>query len=77
MRKLLLAGAFAALGMAGACEKTGDGEYEVERPVVGTQTDTVYTPRVETGTVRDTIRVPDIDIRTREEEVKVPKVEVK
>jgi hypothetical protein len=64
------------LGMAGACDKTGDGEYQVERPVIGTETDTVYTPTVEAGTVKDTIRVPDVDIRMRDEEVTVPRVKV-
>ena len=47
------------------CKKTGDGQYEVQKPVVGTETDTVNTPTVETGTVKDTITVPES--REREE----------
>jgi len=64
----------AALTTLSACKKTGDGQYEVEKPVVGTETDTVNTPTVETGTVKDTVTVPTVE--TEKKEVKVPKVEV-
>jgi hypothetical protein len=47
-----------------ACEKTGEGEYEVERPVMGTVTDTVQTPTVEVGTDTMKVKVPDIDVKT-------------
>ena len=56
----------ASLGAMGAlvlgCSKTGEGEYEVQRPVIGTTTDTVRVPTVEVG--RDTQRIvtPDIDV---------------
>ena len=33
-----------------ACRKTAEGDLEVERPVVGTQTDTINTPSVDVGT---------------------------
>jgi hypothetical protein len=75
VRKLTLAVAFAAVGILSACEKTGDGQYEVQKPVVGTETDTVNTPSVETGTVKDTVTVPTVE--TEKKEVTVPKVEVK
>lgn len=55
-----------------ACEKTGEGEYEVERPVVGTVTDTVKTPTVDVGTDTATIKVPDIDVKTPSEREKTP-----
>ena len=48
---------------------------ECVKPVVGTETDTVNTPSVETGTVKDTITVPTVE--TEKKEVTVPKVEVK
>lgn len=68
---------FAATALFSACEKTGNrGEYEVEKPVVGTQTDTIHTPTVETGTTKDTINVPDIDINSKKKEVTIPKVDV-
>ena len=41
MRKLTLAAGIAALIVTGACKKTGEGEYEVQKPTVGTTTDTV------------------------------------
>ena len=74
MRKISLVAAVAVLA---ACKKTGEGEYQVEKPVVGTQTDTVNTPSVETGTVKDTISVPDVDVKTEKKEVNMPKVDVK
>jgi PBP1b-binding outer membrane lipoprotein LpoB len=74
VRKLTLAVAFAALTLS-ACKKTGEGQYEVQKPVVGTETDTVNTPSVETGTVKDTISVPKVE--TEKKEVTLPKVEVK
>lgn len=55
-----------------ACEKTGEGEYEVERPVMGTVTDTVKTPTVDVGTDTATIKVPDIDVKTPSEREKTP-----
>ena len=78
MRTLALAAAVTAIISVGACQKTGkDGEYEVQKPVVGTQTDTVHTPTVETGTVRDTISVPKVEVKTDKQEVKVPRVRVR
>jgi hypothetical protein len=75
MRKLTLAVAFAALWTLNGCKKTGEGQYEVQKPVVGTETDTVNTPSVETGTVKDTVNVPTV--KTEKKEVTMPKVEVK
>lgn len=75
MRKLTLAALGAALWTVSACKKTGEGEYEVQKPVVGTQTDTVNTPSVETGTTKDTISVPKVT--TEKKEVDVPTVDVK
>ena len=75
MRKLTLAAGIAALVITGACKKTGEGEYQVEKPTVGTTTDTVETPSVETGTVKDTLTVPTVG--TEKKEVDVPKVDVK
>ncbi|MBA3892499.1 MAG: hypothetical protein H0X69_02230 [Gemmatimonadales bacterium] len=76
MRTTALTAAIAAFVLTSACEKTGEGEYQVEKPVIGTETDTVETPSIETGSVRDTISVPDVDIRTEKKEVKVPTVDV-
>ena len=75
MRKLALAAGIAAVVVTSACKKTGEGEYEVKKPTVGTTTDTVETPSVETGTVKDTLTVPTVG--TEKKEVDVPKVDVK
>ncbi len=75
MRKLTLAAGIAAFVVTGACKKTGEGEYEVQKPTVGTTTDTVQTPSVETGTTKDTISVPKVV--TEKKEVNVPRVDVK
>jgi len=75
VRKLTIAAGIAALVVTGACKKTGEGTYEVQKPTVGTTTDTIHTPSVETGTVKDTITVPKVT--PEKKEVSVPKVEVK
>jgi hypothetical protein len=75
VRTLILGLALAAVWTLSGCKKTGEGEYEVQKPVIGTETDTVNTPSVETGTVKDTITVPKVE--TERKEVEVPKVEVK
>ncbi|HEU4699288.1 MAG TPA: hypothetical protein VFS40_08915 [Gemmatimonadales bacterium] len=75
MRKLTLVAAIAAVVATAACKKTGEGEYEVEKPVVGTQTDTVNTPSVDVNTKTDTITTPKVT--TQKTEVKVPDVDVK
>jgi hypothetical protein len=76
VRTISLAAAFAAFVLTSGCEKTGEGEYEVEKPVIGSETDTVETPSVETGSVKDTISVPDVDVNTEKKEVNVPSVDV-
>ncbi len=61
MRKLM---AVAVLAVSiTACSKTADGDLEVEKPVVGTVTDTMNVPTVEVGTDTTMIKTPDIDIK--------------
>jgi hypothetical protein len=69
VRKLTLAVAFAAVWTLSGCKKTGEGQYEVQKPVIGTETDTVNTPTVETGTVKDTIEVtrPTVEVKKPKE----------
>jgi hypothetical protein len=76
VRSITLAAAIAAFALV-ACDKTGEGEYEVEKPVIGSETDTVETPSIETGEVKDTLNVPDVDVGTEKKEVDVPDVDVK
>lgn len=75
MNKLIPLVALTAAVTLGACKKTGEGTYEVEKPVVGTQKDTVHTPTVDIGTKTDTITTPTVG--TKKTEVKVPTVDVK
>lgn len=67
MRKITLAAALVAVCTLGACKKTGEGEYQVEKPVVGTQTDTVQTPSVEVGKDTHVVTTPDVDVKTPSE----------
>jgi hypothetical protein len=87
MRKLLLA-ATLVLSVA-ACKKTGDNEYQVQTPTIGTDTHTVKTPDVDVGSKIDTINTPVVGTKkdtiivdkpvvgTKKTEVKVPTVDVK
>jgi hypothetical protein len=69
VRKVTLAVAFAAVWTLSGCKKTGEGQYEVQKPVIGTETDTINTPTVETGTVKDTIEVtrPTVEVKKPKE----------
>lgn len=62
MRQLTIAMVLTALCAVTACKKTGEGEYQVEKPVVGTTTDTVNTPTVDV--TKDTVSttVPKVEI---------------
>lgn len=68
MRKASLVAAVAIISIAGACKKTGEGEYQVQTPDVNVSTDTstVKTPTVDAGTKKDTIVVdrPTVDVKT-------------
>jgi len=59
----LLAATLAAAALMG-CKKTGENEFEVDKPVVTTEKDTIRTPDVDVGTTEDTIVVkrPTIDV---------------
>jgi hypothetical protein len=58
-----------------ACKKTGEGEYQVEKPVVGTQTDTIHTPTLEVGTETTTVAVPKVKMDSAK--IKTPTLKVK
>jgi hypothetical protein len=70
VRRITMAVAMVAAATLAACEKTGEGEYEVERPVMGTVTDTVETPTVDVGTDTMKVKVPDVDVKTPAEREK-------
>ena len=75
MRKVLALAILAA--SITACSKTKEGDLEVEKPVVGTVTDTLNVPSVDITTDTAKVTVPDIDVKKDTLNVKVPKVEVK
>ncbi len=86
--KFLLGAALLALPIA-ACKKTGDNQYQVQTPTIGTDTHTVTTPSVEMGTKTDTINTPVVGMKkdtivvdkpvagTKKTEVKVPTMTIK
>jgi hypothetical protein len=59
----------AVVAIAG-CKKTGEGEYQVEKPVVGTVTDTVNTPSVDVGKDTVAVTVPTVDVKSPDENKK-------
>lgn len=88
MRKSLLGAALLVLSLT-ACKKTGENEFQVETPTIGTETKTVTTPDVDVGTKKDTISTPVVGtqkdtviidkpvVGTKKTEVSVPTVDVK
>jgi hypothetical protein len=70
VRKLLAVAAVMAVVSISACKKTGEGEYQVEKPVVGTQTDTINTPSVDVGTDTVAVKVPTVDVKSAGENKK-------
>lgn len=51
--------------LVGACKKTGEGEFQVQVPEVGTDTKTVRTPDVDIGKETTMVVTPTIDIDKR------------
>lgn len=76
MRKLAAVAAVMAVVSVSACKKTGEGQYEVEKPVVGTQTDTISTPTVSVGTDSATVNVPKVEVKKDSATIKVPTVQI-
>jgi hypothetical protein len=86
-RTMLLGAVLIALPLA-ACKKTGENQYQVETPTIGTDTHTVTTPDVDVGSKIDTINTPTVGTKkdtlivdkpvvgTKKTEVKTPTVKV-
>jgi len=68
VRKLAVAMAFAAVSTLAACQKTGEGEYQVKTPDVDVKTDTttIQTPSVDVNSRPETtiVNVPTVDVKT-------------
>lgn len=76
MKKMIFAAAALTLAVT-ACKKTGEGAYEVQKPVVGTVTDTVHTPVVETGVDSTKVAIPKVEVKKDSATIKVPTVTIK
>jgi hypothetical protein len=75
VRKFAAIAAVMAIVSISACKKTGEGEYQVEKPVVGTQTDTIHTPTIDVGTQTTTVAVPKVKMDSAK--IKTPTVTLK
>lgn len=75
VRKLAAVAAVMAVVAISACKKTGEGEYQVEKPVIGTVTDTINTPSIEVGTNTTTVATPKVVMDSTT--IKTPSVKVK
>jgi len=76
MTKLVIA-AVALIPVLAACKKTGDGQYEVDKPVVGVQKDTLNVPQVEAKMEEKQVEIPKLEVKKETTTVKVPDVDVK
>jgi len=77
MQRIAIAVTLVALTSLAACKKTGEGEYEVQKPVIGTQTDTVHTPSVQVGTDTTNVVTPKVEVKKDTTKIVTPKVTVK
>ena len=83
MRKMLIGAVLLAVPVT-ACKKTGDNEYQIKTPTIGTDTHTVTTPSVEMrkdtistpvlGTRPDTVIIQKPVVGTKKTEISVPHV---
>ena len=76
MGKLLVVAAVLAVSVT-ACKKTDNGDLQVEKPVVGTVTDTVNVPKVEVGTETTNVAVPKVEMKKDTVGIKTPTVKIK
>ncbi len=77
MRKIAAVAVIMAVVSVSACKKTDSGDLEVEKPVVGTVTDTLNIPSVEVGTESTTVAVPKVEVKQDSVTIKTPTVDVK
>jgi hypothetical protein len=75
MTKLFIAAVILVPVLAG-CKKTGEGEYEVDKPVIGMQKDTIHTPDIDASMKEKQVEVPDIDVKRDTATIKVPDIDI-
>jgi hypothetical protein len=76
VRKLTAIAALMAAASIMACKKTGPGEYEVQKPVIGTQTDTVTVPTLSVGTETTKVAVPKVTVKKDTASIKTPTIQI-
>ena len=66
MRKSMMVAALAAVTVLAACQKTGEGEYQVKTPDVdvNSKTTTVETPSVDVRPETSMVITPRVDVTT-------------
>jgi hypothetical protein len=62
VRKAMAVAIALSVVAAFGCRQTQEGEWEVQRPTVGTTVDTLTPPDIRVGTDTETVRVPDVDV---------------
>jgi hypothetical protein len=75
MTRTFLSMAALALSIT-ACKKTANGTYVIQKPVLGTVTDTVHTPVIQTGVDTSRVAVPKLQVRHDSETIKVPTLKI-
>ncbi|MEO8944913.1 MAG: hypothetical protein ABI338_00330 [Gemmatimonadaceae bacterium] len=69
--------AMAALALTiTACKKTADGTYVIQKPVLGTVTDTIHTPVIQTGVDTSRVAVPKLQVRHDSATIRVPTLKI-
>ena len=76
MRTQLLIASLAIMATV-SCRKTSNGDIEVDRPVVGTEKDTIIVDKPVVGTVKDTIHRPTVEIGTTKDTVVITRPTVR
>jgi hypothetical protein len=77
VRTQLLAASLAIIALV-SCRKTDNGDLEVDRPVVGSEKDTIIVDKPVVGSEKDTIKTPKVEVGTTKDTVVItrPTVEV-
>ncbi len=76
MKKIAVAVALVAVASLAGCKKTGDGQYEVQKPVIGVQTDTIHTPTMSVGTDTTKVVTPKVEVKKDTTTIVTPKVTI-
>lgn len=76
MNKMLIA-AVVLVPVLASCKKTDKNEYEVAKPTIGLEKDTIHTPEINAGMTEKQVEVPKIEVKKETTTIKVPDIDVK